>query len=188
MEHTERLHTTPRMTLDYRQLGRRMVRASKLDAQLYEEVESDTGAMLQAVTIVILSSIAAGIGTFTTQGAQGILVNTVTALAGWFFWSFLTYLIGTKLTPEPWTSADYGQLLRTIGFASSPGVIRILGIIPVIGPGIFLIATVWTVVAMVIAVRQALDYSTTMRAVLVVVIGWVVQAVLLALILFLVRI
>jgi hypothetical protein len=103
------------------------------------------------------------------------------ALVGWLVWAYLTYFIGTRLLPEPQTRADYGELLRTIGFASAPGVIRVFGIIPGLGPLIFLAASIWMLVAMVIAVRQALDFTSTPRAVGVCVIGWVVQAVILIL-------
>jgi len=102
------------------------------------------------------------------------------ALIGWFVWAYLTYFIGTKLLPEPQTKASHGELLRTIGFSSSPGLIRILGIIPGLMAIVFLVAGIWMLVAMVIAVRQALDYQSTLRAVGVCIIGWIIQAVILA--------
>jgi len=94
---------------------------------------------------------------------------------GWFIWALLTYFIGTRLLPEPQTKADYGELLRTIGFSSSPGVLRVLGIIPMLGNVLNFIVGIWMLVAMVIAVRQALDYKSTWRAVGVCLIGWIVQ-------------
>jgi len=160
----------------------RMVRAAKLDVNLYEEVEADKGAMGQAMAVVVISSVAAGLGSIVQGGIGGILMGTISALIGWYVWAYLTYLIGTKLLPEPQTQADHGELLRTIGFSSSPGVIRVLGIIP----GLFwiasFVASIWMLVAMVIAVRQALDYTGTLRAVGVCVIGWVIQAVLIMLV------
>ncbi len=116
-------------------------------------------------------------------GLEGIVVGTLGALVGWYIWAFLTYFIGTKLLPEPQTQANYSELLRTIGFASSPGLIRVLGIIPALAPFVFFIAGIWMLVAMVIAVRQALDYHSTLRAVGVCVIGWLVQAVIVGLVL-----
>ena len=154
----------------------RMLRAAKLDVNLYEEVEADTGAMRQAMGVVVLSSVAAGIGGIATGGLGGILMGTIAALIGWYIWAFLTYYIGTKFLPEPQTRADLGELLRTIGFSSSPGLIRVLGIIPGLGGVVFLVASIWMLVAMVIAVRQALDYESTLRAVGVCMIGWIIQA------------
>jgi hypothetical protein len=109
-------------------------------------------------------------------GLGGIAFGTVSALLGWYIWAYLTYLIGTRLLPEPQTSATHGELLRTIGFSSSPGLLRIVGIIPGLTGLIFLVAGVWMLVAMIIAVRQALDYQSTLRAVGVCIIGWLIQA------------
>ena len=153
----------------------RMIRAAKLDIHLYEEVEADKQAMGQAMTVVILSSVAAGVGTITSIGPLGFLLGTVAALVSWFVWAFLAYFIGTQIFPEPQTHADLGQLLRTIGFSSSPGVLRVLGVVPVLGNLVFVVAGVWMLVAMVIAVRQALDYRSTGRAVGVCFLGWIVM-------------
>jgi len=155
----------------------RMIRAAKLDVNLYEEVEADKGAMGQAMGVVILSSVAVGIGTSGAAGIKGLVLGSIVALAGWFL---VTYYIGTKLLPEPQTKADYGELLRTIGFSSSPGVLRVLGIIPMLGNILNLIIGIWMLVAMVIAIRQALDYKSTWRAVGVCLIGWIVQMVIFA--------
>ena len=153
----------------------RMMRAAKLDASLYEEVEADKEAMGQAMTVVILSSASAGLGTIGTIGLKGLLFGTIAALVGWFIWAYLTYAIGTKLLAEPQTKADDGELLRTIGFSSSPGVLRIFAIIPMLGNILNLICGIWMLVAMVIAVRQALDYKSTWRSVAVCLIGFIVQ-------------
>jgi hypothetical protein len=153
----------------------RLIRAAKLDVNLYEEVEADQGALAQATMVVVLSSVAAGIGSFQRGGFGGILTITIAALAGWYLWAWLTYLIGTKLLPEPQTKANLGELLRTIGFSSSPGLIRVLGIIPGLTGIVSFAAGIWMLVAMVIAVRQALDYNSTLRAVGVCIIGWIIQ-------------
>ena len=164
----------------------RMIRAAKLDVALYEEVEADTGTRGQAMGVVILSSVAAGIGTISATGIKGLIFGTIVALLGWFIWAFLTYFIGTRLLPEPQTKADYGELLRTIGFSSSPGVLRVLAIIPMLGVILNFVIGIWMLVAMVIAVRQALDYKSTWRAVGVCLIGWIVQIVIFALFFWLV--
>ncbi len=157
----------------------RMLRAAKLDVELYEEVEHDEGALRQATTVVVLSSLAAGIGSFGIGGLAGLVSGMLAALIGWYIWAFLTYYIGTRLLPEPQTQADHGQLLRTIGFSSAPGLILVLGIIPGLGKIVFMVAGIWMLIAMVIAVRLALDYSNTWRAVVVCAIGGAVQAVIL---------
>jgi len=156
----------------------RMIRAAKLDVNLYEEVEADKSTMRQAMGVVVLSSLAAGVGSISTLGLGGILLGTLAALGGWYIWAWLTYFIGTRFLAEPQTEADLGQLLRTTGFSSSPGLIRVLGIIPGLGTVVFAVASIWMLVAMVIAVRQALDYTSTFRAVGVCVIGWIIQTVI----------
>jgi hypothetical protein len=156
----------------------RMVRAAKLDANLYEEVEADSGALGQAVLVVILSSLAGGIGTISVVGFKGVISSIIVALIAWFAWAVVTYFIGTKILPQPQTNADLGQLLRTIGFSSSPGIIRVLGIIPFLYNITNLVASIWMLIAMVIAVRQALDYDSTWRAVGVCLLGWVVYLVI----------
>jgi len=163
----------------------RMIRAAKLDIDLYEEVEADQGALGQAMVVVALSSVAAGIGSFGQGGLGGMFFGMIAALVGWYIWAYLTYFIGTKLLPEPQTKADHGELLRTIGFSSSPGLIRVLGIFPGLTGIVFLVASIWMLMAMVIAVRQALDYESTWRAIGVCVIGWIVQTILLVFLLIL---
>lgn len=155
----------------------RMVGAAKLNVATYEEVEADSTATVQAMGVVLLSAAAAGIGEIG-YGGRGMIVGAAAALIGWVVWAFLTWLIGTKFLPEPETHADMGQLLRTIGFASSPGILRALGWIPFLGTIFELIAWVWMLVAMVVAVRQALDYKGNGRAILVCGLGWFVNIII----------
>ena len=157
----------------------RMIRAAKLDVNLYEEVEADRGALKQAMGVVVLSSLAMGFGNLGIAGGSSIIMGIIAGLVGWFIWAYITFFIGTKLLPEPQTRADHGELLRTIGFSSSPGLIRILGIIPGLWQIVNMIASIWMLSAMIVAVRQALDYRSTLRAIGVCLIGWIVQAVLL---------
>ena len=122
--------------------GNRIIRAARLDVALYEEVEADKSALGQAMGVVVLSSVAAGIGSASKAGLLGMLIGVVVSLAGWYIWAYLTYFIGTRLLPEPQTKADHGELLRTIGFSSSPGLIRVLGVIPVMRSIVFPIAAI----------------------------------------------
>ncbi len=175
-------------------LGERMFRAAKLDVNLYEEVEADREATGQAMGVVVLSSLAAGIGAGvrfgitpspTTDVILGIILQTLATLAGWYLWALLTCWIGTRILPEPQTDSDIGELLRTTGFSSVGGLIRILGLLPGLRAVVFLGASLWMLIAMVIAVRQALDYSSTGRAVAVCAIGWIVQIVFFGLLIWL---
>ena len=156
----------------------RIVRACKLDVSVYEEVEADKSATLQAALVVVLSSLAAGVGALSL-GASNFLMAPILSLISWYIWAYLIYFIGVKLFPEPSTKSDHGELLRTIGFSSSPGLIRVFGVTPELMSITFIGAAIWMLIAMIIAGRQALDYQSTWRAIGVVVIGFLVQAIVL---------
>ena len=151
----------------------RMIRASRLDVDLFEEVEADTSATRQALSVVVLVALATGLASLATTGLSGLFVGVVVSIAGWAIWAWIVYLIGTKIIPSHATHADWGQLARTLGFAQSPGIFRVLGLVPVVGIFIFSAASIWMLVAMVVAVRQALDYTSTRRAIAVVLIGFI---------------
>ena len=156
----------------------RMIGAARFDVHVYEEVEGDSGATGEAMGVVLLSSLAGGIGSIGLgAGLGGVVLGAVAALLGWVTWAFLTYFIGTRLLAEPQTHADVGELMRTLGFAQSPGLLRIAGVFFTASPALFslfqLVVSTWMLMTMVVAVRQALDYTSTMRAVGVVLVGFV---------------
>jgi hypothetical protein len=165
----------------------RMIRAARLDASLYEEVEADNTATTQALMVVVISSICSGIGTAIGQaiaGHGGMRIGTglfgglFSALIAWFIWSLITYVIGTKVFGG---TASFDELLRTLGFSNSPGVLLILSFIPLLGGVISFVVWFWGLAAMVIAVRQALDFSTG-KAVLTCIVGWIAALVTLVII------
>lgn len=163
----------------------RMIRASKLDVELYEEVEADTTANGQAFLAVLIASLAAGIGAgiagVRAEGGMwflwGLLIGLATALVGWLIWSLFAYWLGTTIFRGPETSATYGELLRTIGFSNSPRVLSFFAFIPFLGGLIAFAVTVWALIAGVIAVRQALDFSTG-RAIATCAVGWILYVLL----------
>ena len=142
----------------------RMLRAALLDTALYEEVEADSRATWQAVGVVLLSSLASGLGSGARDGVRGVVVHTLVVLIAWYTWAYLSYFIGTTFLPEAQTRANHGELLRTLGFSSAPGILRLLGLIPGLTVVVFGLVYGWMLVAMVVAVRQALDYTSTVRA------------------------
>ena len=163
----------------------RLIGAAKLDVHIYEEVEADTTAMGQAIGVVALSSVAAGIGAAGQEVTLGLFGGLLAAFLGWLLWAGLTYFIGTRILPTPQTHADWSQLLRTTGFASAPGMLRVFGIVPGLTGLIFFVSAVWMLAAFVVAVRQALDYTSTGRAVGVCLIGWLINGVIMVFLNFL---
>jgi hypothetical protein len=157
----------------------RMWDAALLRAETYEEVEADRKATFQAMAVVVLAAVAAGIGSIDNSGVGGILKVTVAWIAGWYIWAYATYFIGAHILGTRETVADHGELLRTIGFACAPGILQVLGIIPRIGGFVFATCALWILVAMVVAVRQALDYTSTARAIAVCTLGFPIYALIL---------
>ena len=161
-----------------RTLFLRMVRASAFDGKTYEQVEADRGTTAGAVFIVVAASIAAALGAGARDVGELIGATTV-LLMTWVVWVALTYIIGTRLLPEPQTHADMGELLRTTGFSASPGLLRIFGLVPGLAVPISLAITVWMLLTFIVAVRQALDYASSARALAVCVLGWLIHGMLL---------
>jgi hypothetical protein len=156
----------------------RMILAATFNTEVYEEVEADRSATVQAMLVVVMVAMASGIGTLGAAGAIGFVIGVLNGVVSWAIWAYITFVIGTTLFRTPETSADWGELARTTGFAQSPGILRVLGFVPLIGAYIFYATYLWQLATMVIAVRQALDYRSTWRALGVVVVGFIVLAVL----------
>jgi hypothetical protein len=153
----------------------RLIGAAALDTAIYEEVEGDRSATGQALAVIVASSLAAGLGSRGLGGSTipNAVFFSVVALMAWGAWALLTLQIGTRVLPESQTSVDMGQLLRTTGFAATPGILRVFGILPGVTIPVFVITAIWMLAAMVVAIRQALDYRSTGRAIAVCVLGWV---------------
>jgi hypothetical protein len=147
----------------------RMKGAAALRVETYEEVEADTTATGQAAGVVIITALAHGIGA-AGEGGGAVVGGVLAAVFGWLVWSGVTYLIGDKLLGG---RATWGELLRTIGFAQSPRLLLLLGFIPILGAVIRFVVAIWLLVAGVIAIRQALDFSTG-KAILTAILGWIV--------------
>ena len=161
---------------------KRIIRAIKIDPDLYEEVEHDKSATFQAASVVVLSSLAAGVGAIHL-GASNFILGPFISLGSWYFWAFLIFIVGTKIFPDKQTKSDHGELLRTIGFSSAPGLIRIFGFTPELMTVTFVGSSFWMLACMVVAVRQALDYKSLWKAFGVVVFCWFIQAIILFIIL-----
>lgn len=156
-------------------LGQRMVGAMKADVATFEEIEHDPNAMGQAVAVIVIAGVAGMIGNIFRDGLGAGLSALIMSLIGYGIWTVLVTLIGTKLMPEPTTKADFAETFRTVAFAASPGIFNVLAIIPFLGPLISILIGIWSLVIMVIAVRTVLDYTSTGRAIIVCVIGFVIQ-------------
>lgn len=154
----------------------------KLDPNAFEDVERDPTAIGQSVGVIVLAAVATGIGTIYAGGLSSILGGAIMSVIGFLVWSLIIWVVGTKLIPEPATKADYAETFRVLAFAAAPGlvsVLMIIGVIPILGWLvawlIWMVVWVWQIAAMVVAVRQVLDYSTTGKAIVVVLIGFIIN-------------
>jgi hypothetical protein len=145
----------------------RLLGAAMLDAGMYEGIEADSKTTTQALIAVVLASLAAGVGAGDWLGTRFITLAVVTALAviTWSAWAMLVFQIGSRLMPEPETRADWGQLLRTTGFATAPGLLLVFGLIPNGRSVVFVVVGLWMFAAMVVGVKHALDYRDGARAI-----------------------
>lgn len=164
--------------MDFTVMINRMIRAATLDVNFYEEVEADSSLTQEALMVVILVSVLNGIGSFLAgligggigSALVGLIVGLVLGIVNYYIWAYVTYFVGTNLFNG---TADVGEMLRTLGYASAPRALGFLVFIPCLGALAALVGAIWALVAGVIAVRQALDFDTT-KAVLTVIIGWVI--------------
>ena len=155
----------------------RMIAAARLDVTVYEEVEADSSATGQAAGVVALAAVASGIGSIRSDDlVGGVIGGLIGALVGWAVWAAVTYLIGSVVYKG---TASWGELLRTLGFAQSPGLLYVIGIIPGIGDLAKFIIGCWVLITGIVAIRQALDISTG-KAVVVAILGWVLLMILMA--------
>jgi hypothetical protein len=158
----------------------RMVRAAKLDVDFYNEAERDTSLNQEALLVVIIVSLAGGIGTLLSgliDGTTGIgatllgaVVTIVLGVVNYYIWSYVTLYVGTKLFGG---KADAGEMLRTLGYSHTPRLLGLLSFIPCVGPFISLVGAILSLVAAVVAIREALDFDTG-KAILTAIIGWVI--------------
>ena len=164
----------------------RLLRSAKIDPEVFNEVQKDKSATLSAAIVVLLSSLAAGIGA-TSLGAGNFILAPIFSLISWFVWAYIVYFVGVKLFPEPKTKTTQSALLRAIGFSSAPGIIRIFGFNDSLMTVTFVGSAFWMFACMVVAVRETLDYKSLWKALGVVIISWFVQAFILIAILSITR-
>jgi len=155
---------------------RRLLAVLALDAKVFEDVEADRHATTQALAVVLLAAAAAGIGNAGIGSDAPAIIGVVAlvSIAAWAAWALLIYLIGTRIMPERDTSADLGEVLRTLGFAAAPGLFRAFEVFGGTRWFVLPLTSVWMVLAMVVAIRQALDYRSTSRAVALSLLGWAI--------------
>ena len=167
----------------------RMLGSARLSADTFEDVERDSSATIQALIVVIIVSLATGIGQLLSADAgvlDALVYGVIGGILSWAVWALLVMLVGTKILKTEQTEADWGQLARGTGFAQTPGILNIFSFVPILGSFIVFVALIWRFAAMVIAVRQCLDYTSTLRAFFAILLAFIPVAVI-NLILFIIQ-
>jgi hypothetical protein len=158
---------------------KRVFGALRMDAATYEAIEADPAALRQAVMVVVGFGVAAGIGLAgSSPTVQSVAIAALGALAAWVSWAFVVYHFGVRVFPEPRTRSDVAEIARTIGFSAAPGLLLVLLAVPIGRPVIFTVVAAWMLASMIVAVRQALDFTHLSRAIAVCLAGWLVASVL----------
>ena len=160
----------------------RMLGAALLRVDTYEEVERENSATLQALLVVVLATIASLVGALLggdeVDVVSAVIVGLVRGVASWALWALATWIIGATICKTEHTEADWGQLARCTGFAQTPRILNVLAFVPVVGGLIVLVASIWSLAALVVGGRQALDYTSTCRAVIVILLALIPVAIL----------
>ena len=164
----------------------RVYRSVKIDPEVFDEVQKDKHATIAAGAVVVMSSLAAGIAA-SHLGAVNFFLAPVLSLVTWFVWAYIVYFVGVKLFPDTKTKTTHLSLLRSIGFSSAPGMIRIFGFSEDLMTVTFIGSAFWMLACMVVAVKQTLNYKSLWKSLGVVIIAWFVQAFALICILALTR-
>lgn len=159
----------------------RMMGVARLDVGTYEEIEHDTNAMAQAATVVVIAAIASGIGSLREDGITGLIVGAIASIVGWLVFSLFVYFVGTRILAAQSTEADTGQVLRVLGFAYTPQILAVGGVIPGIGWLIAFIGSIWFLVTSVIGVRQAMEMSTG-RAIVTIIVAGIAEGIVIGII------
>jgi len=148
-----------------------------LDSSTFEEIEADRHAAMQSVVVVLLVCLAGGFAALGLglAGVGGFVVGAVVSLGAWLVWGAVISTVGTVLLPEPTTRSNLLEVLRLLGYAAAPGVFIAFAAMRSAATLVLTLVTVWMIAAAVIAVRQALDYRSTSRAVTVCVIAWLMS-------------
>ncbi len=152
----------------------RMIGAAFFNRQTYEEIEGDQGALGQAVGVVLLVTLCGIVGgviggllgeVSVLRIILGVIGGLVFGIIRWALWVTVMYWVGGRMLRTGDTETSWGELGRVMGFAYTPGVLSVLSFVPVIGNLFPVIGFCWTVAAMTVAIRQALDFESTGRAI-----------------------
>ncbi len=142
---------------------KRMQRAMLLDQTLFEEVVADPSVQGQSVWVVAIYAMTTAFGSFSMINGTAVNIGLITTILTWYIWAFSVFYFGTRfLGPMP-VGADRKTIIRVIAFASAPGVIRLLGVIPKTTMIILAVSSIWILIAAVLGLKKVFTQTTTAK-------------------------
>jgi hypothetical protein len=160
----------------------RMMRAVRADVSLYEEVEANPSYQQEGYTIVgIVAVVSAAVSILFGLGdivaaLIAAVVGLIFTFLGYFVWSFVIYFLGTRVFNG---TADYPEMQRTLAYSYTPQIFSFVNVVPVVGPILGLVVSLWSAYLAFVAIRQGLDLDTT-KAAITTIVSWIVLAIILA--------
>ncbi len=139
--------------------------AFTVNSDFYEEIISDPKTQAHSLWVVAIFAMAASFGTFGRAGGTAVNISLFVTLFSWYIWAFTTYYLGTRFFAETDTPKDKKTIMRVMGFASAPGILRIFGLIPHLSGLLFIVSSLWMLYASATGLKKALNYSSMSRAV-----------------------
>ncbi|MCL0102194.1 hypothetical protein M1O29_03835 [Dehalococcoidia bacterium] len=141
---------------------KRIWRAAKFDAALYQELQSDPIARFQAIVIVALSIFASALGGAIAAQFSGSISTTSsisTALALmpgiWLVGTISVYVLGGLSQGLRGTKVNDRQVFTAMGFAAAPSFLLLFVAIPVI----WIVVLLWLPASMAFAAKNTMDIS-----------------------------
>jgi Yip1 domain len=148
-----------------------------LNASFYENIRNTPKNRQIALFIVLMAALSYLLGSAVILLINratlpilllALLLDGLSVIVGYYFWTLVVFKFGQWLKP---THPTYQDLLSPIGVAYAPQVLNFLTLIPLLGRVIESILSVWSLLAVIVAVRQGLDLSLR-KAALICLVGW----------------
>ncbi len=161
----------------------RMIGAAMFNSATYEEIEADRNALGEAILVVVLVTVCGIVGGIIDGLigggglgglVRGIIVGLLFGIVRWALWVTVLNFVGGKMLRTSDTETNWSEIGRVLGYAYTPGVLSLLIFIPVVGVILSFVGIVWTLAAVVVGARQALDFDSTGRAIAAVLLSAVI--------------
>ena len=151
---------------------KRMQRAIMLDQTLFDEIVADPSIQGQSVWVVAIFAMTTAFGTFSMISGTAVNIGLITTIITWYIWAFSVFYVGTRILGPMSEGSDRKTIMRVVAFASAPGVIRLLGVIPKITMIILAISSIWILIAAVMGLKKVFVQATTAKITMVCVGSW----------------